>query len=187
MSFDKVTPGKNAPETFNVVIEISANSDPIKYEVDKESGAVFVDRFMGTAMHYPANYGYVPQTLAGDGDPVDVLVMTPFPLPPGVVVACRPIGILHMEDESGVDGKVLAVPTQKLLPAYDKINSLEDIHEITLKQIQHFFEHYKDLESGKWVRLKGWRDAQAAREEIIHAIDAYRPAANPPEAPPERP
>ncbi|PZP54800.1 MAG: inorganic diphosphatase, partial [Delftia acidovorans] len=134
MSFDKVTPGKNAPESFNVVIEISANSDPIKYEVDKESGAVFVDRFMGTAMHYPANYGYVPQTLSGDGDPVDVLVMTPFPLPPGVVVACRPIGILLMEDESGVDGKVLAVPTQKLLPAYDKINTLEDIHEITLKQ-----------------------------------------------------
>lgn len=153
MSFDKVTPGKNAPESFNVVIEISANSDPIKYEVDKESGAVFVDRFMGTAMHYPANYGYVPQTLSGDGDPVDVLVMTPFPLPPGVVVACRPIGILLMEDESGVDGKVLAVPTQKLLPAYDKINTLEDIHEITLKQIQHFFEHYKDLEKGKWVRF----------------------------------
>ena len=174
MSFDKVTPGKNAPETFNVVIEISANSDPIKYEVDKESGAVFVDRFMGTAMHYPANYGYVPQTLSGDGDPVDVLVMTPFPLPPGVVVACRPIGILHMEDESGVDGKVLAVPTQKLLPAYDKINSLEDIHEITLKQIQHFFEHYKDLEKGKWVKVLGWKGVDEAKKEVVDGIANYK-------------
>jgi inorganic pyrophosphatase len=174
MSFDKVSPGKNAPETFNVVIEISANSDPIKYEVDKESGAVFVDRFMGTAMHYPTNYGYVPQTLAGDGDPVDVLVMTPFPLPSGVVVACRPIGILHMEDESGVDGKVLAVPTQKLLPAYDKINSLEDIHEITLKQIQHFFEHYKVLEKGKWVKVLGWKGVDEAKKEVVDGIANYK-------------
>jgi inorganic pyrophosphatase len=119
MSFDKVSPGKNAPETFNVVIEISANSDPIKYEVDKESGAVFVDRFMGTAMHYPTNYGYVPQTLAGDGDPVDVLVITPSPLHPGVVVPCRALGILKMEDEAGVDGTVLAVPTTKILKMYE--------------------------------------------------------------------
>ena len=118
MSFEKLTPGAKAPEVFNVVIEISANSAPVKYEVDKDSGCVFVDRFLGTAMHYPVNYGYVPQTLSGDGDPVDVLVMTPFPLPTGVVVPCRAIGILHMEDESGVDGKVLAVPTQKLLPSY---------------------------------------------------------------------
>jgi inorganic pyrophosphatase len=169
MSFDKVSPGKNAPETFNVVIEISANSDPIKYEVDKESGAVFVDRFMGTAMHYPTNYGYVPQTLAGDGDPVDVLVMTPFPLPSGVVVACRPIGILHMEDESGVDGKVLAVPTQKLLPAYDKINSAEDI-----SRIQHFFEHYKDLEKGKWVKVLGWKGVDEAKKEVVDGIANYK-------------
>src|SRR3989442_13004680 len=115
MSFDKVTPGKNAPETFNVVIEISANSDPIKYEVDKESGAIFVDRFMGTAMHYPCNYGYVPNTISDDGDPVDVLVITPFPLFPGVVVRCRPIGMLKMSDEAGGDAKVLAVPVDKVL------------------------------------------------------------------------
>lgn len=174
MALDKVTPGKNAPESFNVVIEISANSDPIKYEVDKESGAVFVDRFLGTAMHYPTNYGYVPQTLSGDGDPVDVLVMTPFPLPPGVVIACRPIGILQMEDESGVDGKVLAVPTQKLLPAYDKINSLEDVHEITLKQIAHFFEHYKDLEKGKWVKVLGWKGVEEAKKEVTDGIANYK-------------
>ncbi|MDP4608775.1 MAG: inorganic diphosphatase, partial [Burkholderiaceae bacterium] len=113
MSLNNVTPGKNVPEAFNVIIEISANADPVKYEVDKESGAIFVDRFVGTAMHYPTNYGYVPQTIAGDGDPVDVLVMTPFPLPPGVVIACRAVGILNMEDEGGMDGKVLAVPTDK--------------------------------------------------------------------------
>ena len=174
MALDKVTPGKNVPDSFNVVIEISANSDPVKYEVDKDSGAVFVDRFMGTAMHYPTNYGYVPQTLSGDGDPVDVLVMTPFPLPSGVVVACRAIGILQMEDESGVDGKVLAVPTQKLLPAYDKINSLDDIHELTLKQISHFFEHYKDLEKGKWVKVLGWEGIDSAKKEISDGIANYQ-------------
>jgi len=173
MSFEKVTPGKNAPETFNVVIEIAANADPIKYEVDKETGCVFVDRFMGTAMHYPCNYGYVPQTLAGDGDPVDVLVLTPFPLPSGVVVPCRAIGILEMEDESGVDGKVLAVPTKKILPAYDKIESLDDVHELTLKQIAHFFEHYKDLEKGKWVKVLGWKDVNAAHKEITDGIANY--------------
>ncbi len=118
MSLNKVTPGSKVPEVFNVIIEIPMNSDPVKYEVDKESGALFVDRFMGTAMHYPTNYGYVPQTIAGDGDPVDVLVMTPFPLPPGVVVPCRALGILLMEDEGGVDGKVLAVPTEKILARY---------------------------------------------------------------------
>lgn len=173
MSFEKLTPGKNAPETFNVVIEIAANSDPVKYEVDKETGCVFVDRFMGTAMHYPVNYGYVPQTLAGDGDPVDVLVMTPFPLPSGVVVPCRAIGILHMEDEGGVDGKVLAVPTKKILPAYEKIESLADVHELTLNQIAHFFEHYKDLEKGKWVKLDGWGGAAEAKKILVEAHQRY--------------
>jgi len=164
MSFEKLTPGSKAPDVFNVVIEISANSAPVKYEVDKDSGCVFVDRFLGTAMHYPVNYGYVPQTLSGDGDPVDVLVMTPFPLPTGVVVPCRAIGILQMEDESGVDGKVLAVPTQKLLPSYDKINHLSDI------QISHFFEHYKDLEKGKWVKVLGWKGVDEAHKEILDGI-----------------
>ena len=174
MSLNNVTPGSKTPEVFNVVIEISANSATVKYEVDKESGCLFVDRFLGTAMHYPVNYGYVPKTLSGDGDPVDVLVMTPFPLPSGVVVPCRAIGILEMEDESGVDGKVLAVPTQKLLPSYDKINHLSDIHELTLQQIAHFFEHYKDLEKGKWVKVLGWKGVDAAHKEIVDGIANYK-------------
>lgn len=176
MSLNNVTPGKKVPDAFNVIIEISANSDPIKYEVDKESGAVFVDRFVGTAMHYPTNYGYVPQTIAGDGDPVDVLVMTPFPLPVGVVIPCRAIGILHMEDEGGQDGKVLAVPTEKILPAYAGIKTTADVPEITLKQIAHFFEHYKDLEPGKWVKVTGWGDVDAARKELLDGIAGYKAA-----------
>jgi inorganic pyrophosphatase len=170
MALDKVTPGKNAPEAFNVVIEIPMNADPIKYEVDKESGAIFVDRFMGTAMHYPTNYGYVPQTISGDGDPVDVLVITPFPLIPGVVVTCRPIGTLKMEDEGGIDGKVLAVPTDKILPIYTHWQKPEDINPLRLKQIAHFFEHYKDLEPGKWVKVLGWEGVDAAKKEILDGM-----------------
>lgn len=170
MSLNSVTPGAKAPDQFNVIIEIAANSAPIKYEVDKETGALFVDRFMGTAMHYPVNYGYVPQTLAEDGDPVDVLVLTPFPLQPGVVVPCRPLGILMMDDESGGDGKILAVPTAKILPAYAHMQKAEDAGELLLKQIQHFFEHYKDLEPGKWVKVKGWQDVDAARKEVVDGI-----------------
>ena len=176
MSLDNVTPGKNAPHEFNVIIEIPMNADPIKYEVDKESGALFVDRFMGTAMHYPTNYGYVPQTIAGDGDPVDVLVMPPFPLPPGVVVPCRAIGILMMEDEGGMDGKVLAVPTEKILPMYAKIQSLDDLHELQLQQIAHFFERYKDLEKGKWVKVKGWEGKDAAHKEILDGVANFNKA-----------
>jgi inorganic pyrophosphatase len=173
MSLDKVTPGKNVPEAFNVVIEISMNADPVKYEVDKESGAIFVDRFMTTAMHYPTNYGYVPQTIAGDGDPVDVLVMTPFPLPPGVVVPCRAIGILRMTDEAGEDGKVLAVPTDKILPLYTQLKKPEDVSPMLLNSISHFFEHYKDLEKGKWVKVQGWDGPEAAKKEITDGIAAY--------------
>jgi len=176
MSLNKVTPGSKVPEAFNVIIEIPMNADPIKYEVDKESGAMFVDRFMSTAMHYPTNYGYVPQTIAGDGDPVDVLVMTPFPLPPGVVVPCRAIGILLMEDEGGMDGKVLAVPTEKILPIYANIKSLADVHELQLKQIAHFFEHYKDLEKGKWVKVKGWEGVESAAKELLDGIANYNKA-----------
>ena len=176
MSFDKVTPGKKAPEQFNVIIEIPMNADPVKYEVDKESGALFVDRFMSTAMHYPCNYGYVPQTLSGDGDPVDVLVITPFPLVPGCVVTCRAIGMLNMEDEAGVDAKLLAVPIDKLLPIYSKWQKPEDLNPLRLKTIAHFFEHYKDLEEGKWVKILGWEGPESARQEIMDGIANYNKA-----------
>ncbi|HEY0201444.1 MAG TPA: inorganic diphosphatase [Burkholderiaceae bacterium] len=174
MALDKVTSGKNPPEVFNVVIEIPMNADPIKYEVDKESGEIFVDRFLTTAMFYPANYGYVPQTLSGDGDPVDVLVITPYPLPPGVVVPCRALGILKMEDEAGVDGKVLAVPTDKILPIYSQWKSVDDVNPMVLKSIAHFFEHYKDLEAGKWVKVTGWEGLAAAHKEITDGIASYK-------------
>jgi inorganic pyrophosphatase len=176
MSFDKVTPGKNAPEAFNVIIEIPMNADPVKYEVDKESGAMFVDRFMSTAMHYQTNYGYVPQTLSGDGDPVDVLVITPYPLVPGVVVTCRAIGILKMEDEAGEDGKVLAVPIDKILSIYSHWQKPEDMNELRLKTIAHFFEHYKDLEKGKWVKVTGWEGPEAAKKEVMDGIANYNKA-----------
>ncbi|HMN92364.1 MAG TPA: inorganic diphosphatase [Hydrogenophaga sp.] len=173
MSLDNVTPGSKVPEAFNVIIEIPMNGDPIKYEVDKETGAIFVDRFMNTAMHYPTNYGYVPKTIAGDGDPVDVLVVTPVPLMPGVVVPCRAIGILKMTDEAGEDGKVLAVPTAKLLSLYSRWNKPEDLNPMRLKAIEHFFEHYKDLEQGKWVKVQGWEGPEAAHKEILDGIAAY--------------
>ena len=176
MSLDNVTPGDKAPEEFHVIIEIPMNADPIKYEVDKESGAIFVDRFMSTAMHYPTNYGYVPQTIAGDGDPVDVLVITPVPLLPGVVVKCRAIGVLQMDDEAGSDAKVLAVPVTKLLSAYSGVNGPDDLQPGILNTIAHFFEHYKDLEPGKWVKVKGWEGADAAKKEIADGIANYAKA-----------
>jgi inorganic pyrophosphatase len=174
MSLHNVTPGAKAPEEFNVIIEIPMNADPIKYEVDKESGAMFVDRFMTTAMHYPCNYGYVPQTLADDGDPVDVLVITPYALTPGVVVTCRPLGVLMMDDEAGGDAKLLAVPTTKILPIYSHWNKPEDINQMRLAAIQHFFEHYKDLEPNKWVKVKGWEGPESAKREITNGLEAYR-------------
>ena len=173
MSLEKVTPGKNAPQSFNVIIEIPMNADPVKYEVDKESGAIFVDRFMSTAMHYPTNYGYVPQTLSGDGDPVDVLVITPVPLLPGVVVTCRAIGILKMTDEAGEDGKVLAVPIDKTCSLYTQWQKPEDLNPLRLRTISHFFEHYKDLEDGKWVKIEGWEGPEAAHKEITDGIANY--------------
>ena len=174
MSLNNVPPGKNVPDSFNVVIEIPMNADPIKYEVDKESGAIFVDRFMTTAMHYPTNYGYVPQTLSGDGDPVDVLVITPYPLFPGVVVPCRPLGILMMEDEAGVDGKVIAVPTSKILPMYDQWKTIDDVNAMLRNAIAHFFEHYKDLEKGKWAKLSRLVDAAGAEAMVMAAINRYQ-------------
>ena len=174
MSLDKVTPGKNAPESFNVIIEIPMNADPVKYEVDKDSGAIFVDRFMSTAMHYPTNYGYVPNTISGDGDPVDVLVITPVPLIPGVVVTCRAIGILKMTDEAGEDGKVLAVPIDKILSLSSQWKRPEDLNPFRLKTIAHFFEHYKDLEEGKWVKVEGWEGPESAQKEIMDGIANYK-------------
>ncbi|OFJ47704.1 inorganic pyrophosphatase [Janthinobacterium lividum] len=174
MSLNNVSSGRDLPNDFNVIIEIPMNADPIKYEVDKESGAIFVDRFMGTAMHYPCNYGYVPNTLSPDGDPVDVLVITPFRLIPGVVVRCRPIGVLKMTDESGEDAKVLAVPVDKVLSIYSHWQKPEDLNELRLRQIQHFFEHYKDLEKGKWVKIDGWYGPDVAKEEILSGVAAFK-------------
>jgi inorganic pyrophosphatase len=173
MSLDNVTPGKNAPESFNVIIEIPMNADPVKYEVDKATSAIFVDRFMSTAMHYPTNYGYVPKTISGDGDPVDVLVITPVPLIPGVVVTCRAIGILKMTDEAGEDGKVLAVPVDKILSIYSHWKKPEDMNPLRLKTIAHFFEHYKDLEENKWVKITGWEGPESAKQEIIDGMANY--------------
>ena len=173
MSLHNVTPGAKAPDEFNVIIEIPMNADPIKYEVDKASGAIFVDRFMTTAMHYPCNYGYVPRTLADDGDPVDVLVITPYPLTPGVVVTCRPLGVLKMDDEAGGDAKLLAVPIDKVLPIYSHWTKAEDINPMRLNAIQHFFEHYKDLEAGKWVKVIGWEGVESAKKELVDGLANY--------------
>ncbi len=174
MSINEVSAGEQVPDEFNVIIEIPMNADPIKYEVDKKSGALFVDRFMMTAMHYPANYGYVPRTISADNDPVDVLVHTPFPLLPGVVLRCRAIGMLSMEDEAGGDAKLLAVPTDKICPLFSHWRTIADVPEIRLKQIQHFFEHYKDLESGKWVKVIGWFGIAEAHSEIMQGIRRFQ-------------
>ncbi|NHC62938.1 inorganic diphosphatase [Paenalcaligenes suwonensis] len=174
MSLNLVTPGSNAPEEFNVIIEIPMNSDPVKYEVDDETGAIFVDRFMLAAMHYPVNYGYVPQTIADDGDPADVLVLAPFPIQIGAVVKCRAIGVLMMEDEGGGDSKVLAVPVTKLYPPYRHINGPEDLPEEELARLKHFFERYKDLEKGKWVKVNGWEGVETAKQEIANSIARFQ-------------
>ena len=176
MALNNVPSGKSLPNDFNVIIEIPAHADPVKYEVDKESGAIFVDRFMGTAMHYPCNYGYIPHTIAGDGDPVDVLVVSQFALPPGVVVRCRPVGMLAMTDEAGEDAKVLAVPVDKLTPMYRSVESPRDLPQITLDQIAHFFAHYKDLEPGKFVKINGWFGQEEAKKEIMEGVARYEEA-----------
>ena len=183
MSLDLVDAGRDVPENFNVVIEIPMNSEPVKYEVDKETGAIFVDRVLTTPMRYPCNYGYVPRTLSGDGDPVDVLVVMPLPLLPGCVIRCRPVGMLAMKDEAGEDTKVLAVPLDKVFGAYRNIREVRDLPELTLDRIVHFFEHYKDLEKGKWVKVEGWMDADAARREIVECAKRFK-ALPPKERPP---
>ena len=176
MNLDRVDSGRDLPNDINVIIEIPAHSDPVKYEVDKASGAMYVDRFMNTAMHYPCNYGYVPHTLSADGDPVDVLVLTPVPLITGSVVRCRPVGVLKMTDESGDDAKVLAVPVDKLCRLYRAAKDIQDMPEPLLEQIAHFFEHYKDLDEGKWVRVDGWGGVDDAKAEILSGVQMYKDA-----------
>lgn len=173
MGFSTLSPGKELPHDIYVAIEIPANHAPIKYEIDKDTDCLMVDRFMATPMFYPANYGYVPATLSEDGDPLDVLVVTPYPVAPGSVIRARPIGILYMSDEAGKDSKVLAVPHKKLTALYDHVNEISDLPELLIKQIEHFFENYKDLEKGKWVKVDNWGDAAAALEEVSKSRDAY--------------
>lgn len=173
MSFADITPGK-VPDEMNVIIEIPANSSPIKYEVDKDTSTVWVDRFMATAMFYPANYGFVNQTLGLDGDPVDVLVITPYPLQAGVAIRCRPVAVLNMSDDGGQDAKVIAVPVDKLTPIYKDVIDLADVPALLKAQIQHFFEHYKDLEPGKWVKIEGWGDVKAAKQELLDGVARYQ-------------
>ena len=174
MTLKKLTPGNLAPEEINVIIEIPANSEPIKYEVDKSSGMMFVDRFMSTSMVYPCDYGYIPQTLSQDNDPVDVLIVCPFPLITGSVARCRPIGLLNMEDEQGHDSKLLAVPIEKLTPLYKDVQKPEDLSPALLHKIQHFFQHYKDLEPHKWVKVKGWQGIDDAKKEISESMKRYQ-------------
>lgn len=180
MGIRRVGAGKNIPDDINVIIEIPAHSEPIKYEVDKETGSIFVDRFLATPMHYPCDYGYMPMTLSSDGDPVDVLVITPFPVHRGCVIRCRPIGMLNMEDESGKDQKILAVPISKLTSLYDGVEKPEDLPPLIIKQLTHFFSHYKDLEEGKWVKLQGWTDAKDAKQEILESIKRFEQAKDKP-------
>ena len=174
MSLNTISAGSNLPEQVNVIIEIPLNGHPVKYEVDKDSGALFVDRFMATAMFYPCNYGYIPQTLSDDGDPADVLVVAPFPLVSGSVIACRVVGMLKMTDESGEDAKLIAVPTSKLSKLYDDVQSYEDLPRNLTASIEHFFQHYKDLEENKWVKIDGWRGKEEAMVEIMDSVKRYQ-------------
>tara|TARA_R110000850_G_scaffold191091_18_gene317510 strand:- start:18740 stop:19288 length:549 start_codon:yes stop_codon:yes gene_type:complete len=174
MSLDLVPTGKNVPDDVNVVIEIPMNSEPVKYEVDKESGAIFVDRLLTTPMRYPCNYGYVPHTISGDGDPIDALVMMPMQLIPGSIINCRPIGMLEMEDEAGLDEKLVVVPCDKISRLYSGISTVRELPELARDQIAHFFEHYKDLEKGKWVKVKGWHGPQDAKKAIVESVSRYK-------------
>ena len=174
MSYNSIPAGKELPHDIFVAIEIPANSSPIKYEIDKDYDALMVDRFMATPMFYPANYGYIPNTLADDGDALDVLVVTPYPVAPGAVIRARPVGVLHMTDEAGGDAKLIAVPHDKLTQLYVDVKEYTDLPPLLIEQIKHFFENYKDLEKGKWVKVEGWEGADAARAAIIKAAEAYQ-------------
>lgn len=170
MRIDAIAVGNHPPEDVNVVVEVPIGGEPIKYELDKESGTLYVDRFLHTPMRYPGNYGFVPHTLSDDGDPIDVLVANTRPIVPGAVINVRPIGVLRMEDDGGGDEKIIAVPVPRLTKRYQNVHNYTDLPAITREQIQHFFEHYKDLEPGKWVKLIGWGDADEARRLIVEAI-----------------
>ena len=176
MRLEAIPIGKNPPEDVNVVIEVPIGGEPIKYEMDKEAGTLVVDRFLYTSMRYPGNYGFIPHTLSEDGDPCDVLVANTRPLIPGSYIAVRPIGVMLMEDEAGGDEKIIAVPVPKLTRRYENVHNYTDLPQITLDQIQHFFEHYKDLEKNKWVKLTGWGDAAKARQLISEAIERAKTA-----------
>ncbi|MBU0859086.1 MAG: inorganic diphosphatase [Alphaproteobacteria bacterium] len=170
MFLKNITPGRNAPDEINVIIENPMGGTPVKYELDKESGMMFVDRILHTAMYYPGNYGFIPHTLSGDGDPMDVLVIGRTPVMPGAVMRCRAVGVLMMEDNAGQDEKIIAVPVPELHPYHNNVENYTDLRPILLDQIVHFFSHYKDLEPGKWARTDGWKDAAAARQMIVEGI-----------------
>ena len=174
MSYQNIPAGKDLPHDIYVVIEIPANSSPVKYEIDKDADALFVDRFMASPMFYPANYGYINNTLADDGDALDVLVVTPYPVVPGSVIRCRPVGVLNMTDEAGEDAKLLAVPHEKLTQAYNDIQDITDLPEILRNQIKEFFENYKNLEKGKWVKVESWEGVESAKAKIQVAAAAYK-------------
>ena len=171
MNIDAIPIGKNPPDDLNVIIEVPLGGEPIKYEIDKASGALFVDRFLYTPMRYPGNYGFIPHTLCGDGDPLDVLVMNSRPLVPGAVVRCRPLGVLFMEDDGGQDEKILAVPVHKLTAMYDNMHYIADVQPIQVERVKHFFTHYKDLEPGKWAKISHVGDAGDAKRVILEAIE----------------
>jgi len=171
MRIDAIPSGKNPPHDINVIVEVPVGGEPIKYEMDKASGTLFVDRFLYTPMRYPGNYGFVPHTLSADGDPIDVLVCNTRAIVPGAVINCRPVGVLVMEDDGGGDEKIIAVPSLKLTKRYEKVNNYKDLPEISIQQIEHFFRHYKDLEPGKWVKINHWGDADEARSLITQALE----------------
>ena len=176
MIIDAVSIGKNPPDDVNVIIEVPIGGDPIKYEMDKEAGALVVDRFLYTAMHYPGNYGFIPHTLSGDGDPCDVMVVNTRAIVPGAVMSCRIVGVLLMEDQAGIDEKLIAVPSSQLTARYDSVRNYTDLPDITIHQIQHFFEHYKDLEPGKWVKIVRWGDKAEAQRLILEGIERAKKA-----------
>ena len=170
MRIDKIATGLNAPDDVNVIVEVPVGGEPIKYELDKEAGTLVVDRFLYTAMRYPGNYGFIPHTLSGDGDPVDVLIANSRAIAPGAVISVRPVGVLLMEDNAGMDEKIVAVPSQHISQRFDGIANVSDLPEITVRQIEHFFAHYKDLEPGKWVKIVRWGDAAEAKMLIVQGI-----------------
>ena len=176
MLLDKIAVGANPPHEVNVIIEVPTGGEPIKYEMDKASGALVVDRFLYTSMRYPGNYGFIPHTLSDDGDPCDVLIANQRGIVPGALVAVRPVGVLRMQDEAGGDEKIVAVPVSRLTRRYENVHNYTDLPDITIMQIQHFFEHYKDLEPGKWVKVLGWGDAAAAKALILESIERAKHA-----------